>query len=186
MAMPFQPKLAAALRAARRFSLVFGHVAGVPGLLTVALVIASAVVVLRLEPQSRQRSIRLERDLRAASARPAPSAPEQPSTPAIALETLPPLSNNASDLERLFALAEANGINTQKADYRLNPVPATPYLAYEVRLPVSAQYPNLRKFAAEAITGMPNLAIDGIRFSREESTSETLSAELRVILFYRS
>lgn len=174
------------VRAARRTTRQVLARAGLPGMLAAVLTVCAAFVLLHLVPATTARHEQLQRDLLDALAAPARAPSHPPGLRMPVLGALPPLATNAADLVQLYALAARSGITARKADYHLSPVAATPYLAYEVNLPLSASYPRLRQFSAQAIAGLPNLAIDGIRFSREESTSDTLNAELRLVLFYRN
>jgi hypothetical protein len=156
------------------------------GLLGIALLLASGAVALLLTPQLQERSVALEEELgQAARAAVASQRPRTPGETVLPSDVLPEITTNAADMSRLYELAATNHISTPKAAYRLTPVAASWYLAYEVRLPVTANYVALRRFTADALNQLPNLAIDGIRLSRLDATTDSVDAELRLTLFYR-
>jgi hypothetical protein len=159
---------------------------GPVGLVALALMLASAVVAFVLTPRLHDRSIALDEALQAASLRrAAPVRRDADSDAAGFTASLPAIASNAADMNRLFEIASASNIKTPKADYRLSAISSSLFLAYEVRIPVSASYVDVRRFTADALSQLPNLALDGVRFSRLDSTSEALDAELRLVLFYR-
>ncbi|WP_427911941.1 hypothetical protein ACPWT1_14935 [Ramlibacter sp. MMS24-I3-19] len=169
----------------RRVALLLVRRFGLAGVAALGLLATAAVVYGVVTPRVEQRVALADARLRAAARRPAP-AEATAATRSDLFAALPTIDSNASDLLSLYAIATARGIPATKAEYRLTPLAGGRYLAYEVRLPVASGYMDLRRFTSEALARLPNMAIDGMRFSRPDAGRDVLDAEIRVVLFYRS
>lgn len=172
---------------ASRVALILLRNFGQLGLVALAFLLASAAIALVLTPRLHERSVALDQALRSASSRaaPRPAPRDVDSDAAIFSASLPAIEANAADMNRLFELAAQSHIRTPRADYRLSKVATSLFLGYEIRIPVTATYVDLRRFTAEALNQLPNLALAGVRFTRPDSSAATLDAELRLVLFYR-
>lgn len=96
----------------------------------------------------------------------------------------PPAENLASELERLFALARASGLELPQGEYRIERRPAGP-IAYRVALPVRGSYVQIRAFVGAVLTGVPVASVDALRFERKKSAGALLDAQLRLTLHFR-
>ena len=84
-------------------------------------------------------------------------------------------------LARLHALAREAGLALPAAEYRLHAT-GTPLERYEIVLPVSGTYAELRAFLEAALGEIPVLSLDGVSFTRERAAQARLRAELRLTL----
>jgi hypothetical protein len=84
-------------------------------------------------------------------------------------------------LARLHQLAGDAGLQLPAAEYRLHAT-GTPLERYEIVLPVSGTYAELRAFLEAALAGIPVLSLDGVSFTRERADQARLRAELRLTL----
>jgi hypothetical protein len=84
-------------------------------------------------------------------------------------------------LARLHALARAAGLALPAAEYRLHAT-GTPLDRYEIVLPVSGTYAELRAFLEAALGEIPVLSLDGVSFTRERAEQARVRAELRLTL----
>lgn len=169
----------------QRFARTLMRSTGLFGCLSIAFLILSVLLSLFALPRAHQALNTIDNQMRI-KVEPTREIPTKVGEKDKSVQdSFPPFSNNAKDLTKLFELAESNGITSSKGDYRLSNATSSYFITYEVRIPVRAAYIDLRRFTSEALSQLPNLALDGIRFTRSESTNETLEAELRLVLFYR-
>jgi hypothetical protein len=84
-------------------------------------------------------------------------------------------------LARLHAIAEGAGLQLPSAEYRLRDT-GTPLERYEIVLPVSGSYAELRAFLERALDEVPVLSLDGVGLSRASAEQARLRAELRLTL----
>jgi hypothetical protein len=84
-------------------------------------------------------------------------------------------------LARLHALAREAGLALPAAEYRLHAT-GTPLERYEIVLPVSGTYAELRAFLEAALGEIPVLSLDGVSFTRERAEQARVRAELRLTL----
>jgi hypothetical protein len=120
----------------------------------------------------------------AAQPRGAAAAPEALSLAHLSAQ-LPRLSENAADLEKLFALATVHQLTLAKGDYQLAADAASPVQAYTVTLPATQSYAVLRQFSAEVLRALPHAALDELRLERADAASTEAHARLRFTLIYR-
>jgi hypothetical protein len=136
----------------------------------------------------------LERELaaqRAAAAGARPRAPAQP----VALDSqaedlrrfyalFPPVESVSDQLERLYGLARASGLDLLQGDYRVESQRAG-LVSYRITLPVRGSYPQLRRFVGAVLKDMPIASIDTLKFERKKSADSQLEAQVRLTLHLR-
>ena len=87
---------------------------------------------------------------------------------------------------RLHKYARAAGLNLEHGEYRPLSDASGKLLRYQIVLPVTGSYPQVRRFLGDALRDMPGLALEAIRFKRDKGNSEQLQTELRFTAFLRS
>ena len=85
-------------------------------------------------------------------------------------------------LGSLHRIGDAAGVELQRADYRMVPA-AGPLERYEMVLPVSGSYGQLREFVQRALAEVPVLSIDDLVLKRAEPAAPRVDAELRMTLY---
>jgi hypothetical protein len=98
---------------------------------------------------------------------------------------LPRLRDNAADLAKLFALAQAHKLDLAKGDYQLGTDPRAPLQTYSVTLPVQQSYAALKTFSAEVLRALPHAALDELRLERHDAASTQADARLRFTFIYQ-
>ena len=84
-------------------------------------------------------------------------------------------------LARLHAIAAEAGLALPAAEYRLHGT-GTPLERYEIALPVSGTYAELRAFLEAALGEIPVLSLDGVTFTRQRAGQARVRADLRLTL----
>jgi len=100
--------------------------------------------------------------------------------------TFPALSQSASDLGEVFAIAQRRHLAMPKGDYQLKSEPNAPLVAYTLTLPVSQDYATIKGFVADVLEALPHVALDELRLSRPNAGTAELEALVRLTFVYRS
>jgi len=97
--------------------------------------------------------------------------------------SLPPFSS-AVLAERFNQTAIDIGLPPDEISYTLEAPPGQPYQRYRLIFPVKSNYPTIRRFVAALAADMPHVALDGIRCSRENTSSPVLACDLTFSAFF--
>ena len=155
-------------------------------LLVAALMIAAWIP--RLERQGEQLRLTLATKIAAASraGRPPPAPVPVGEQVREFIAALPPLTQNASDLEAVFQSAKRRNVALLKGEYQLKQDPQAPLVTYIATFPVHSQYSALKDFTADVLRELPNSSMDELRMTRSDAGSLTLDAVVRFTFVYRS
>lgn len=94
--------------------------------------------------------------------------------------------SSADWLGKIYAAAKAQGIALQSGEYRLERSPDQRLARYQITLPVTGSYAQLRAFVGAVLTDVPAAALEEISLRRESVSSPTLEARVRFTLFLGS
>ena len=84
-------------------------------------------------------------------------------------------------LAKLHAIGRATGVRTRSATYRAHAAGGR-MERYEIVLPVSGSYAQIRDFLKRALAEIPVLSLDQLSLKREKRSDSTVQAELRLTL----
>jgi Tfp pilus assembly protein PilO len=164
--------------------------AGTTGLAGLALILFAALFYWMLVPSAQARLAELrqatatlhERLQRAAgSFDDAASTPEEQlgnfygAFPAI--ETAPDL------LGKIYRAAERRGLTLMQGEYRAKPERSGLLTRYQIMLPVSGPYLQVREFLAEVLRQIPFIALDNVSFQREKIGETIVEARINLTLY---
>lgn len=139
----------------------------------IALAAAGAFFVLVLQPMKGERA-RME-DAIAASA-------SRGTTSLAAFYGFLESKDDATDaLAKLYAIGTATGVALQSGSYRTHQA-AGRLERYELALPVSGSYAQIRDFLNRALAEIPSLSLDQMTLRRDGRDQAALHAELRLTL----
>lgn len=96
---------------------------------------------------------------------------------------LPAESDAPAQVSSIFSAANDNGIDLDKIEYTLTHDPAAGFSRYQVILPLSGTYPDIRHFVIDLLNTMPALAINELSFKREDTHSQEVEARLRLTIY---
>ena len=157
---------------------------GTTGLLSLGLfAVAALFLVAVLQPlEERQRLL----EARLAQAERRPGAVEgRPSTAAARLGAFYAFFDTGEQssewLRRLDAIAAKSGVELRSADYRVQR-PAGRLERYEIALPVTATYPQLRAFLRAALAEIPVMSLDQVVIKRQRASDGQIQADVHVTL----
>jgi hypothetical protein len=95
----------------------------------------------------------------------------------------PPLSSGAGWLERVFGLAEAQGLRLEAGEYKLTREKDMKLARYELNLPVRGGYGQIREFLSQVLDQVPASSLDEVSMKREDPGLPTVEARIRLSLY---
>lgn len=117
-----------------------------------------------------------------ASAGARPASASQTAEKLAALYQFLETKEHRSDLlAKLNATAAAAGIEIRAADYKLHK-PGVRIERYEIALPVTGSYAQIRTFLGNALAGIPALSLDHVSFRKQRADDAQVQAEVRFTL----
>lgn len=124
---------------------------------------------------------------RAASTDASVQTPEVQPTDALMRQwlTWPLEATHSQDLERLTALAQAQGVVIDSGRVRRLASDDSPIVQIELELSLLQPWSKVRTFLASALNRAPHLALQSIRLSRDEPSATEVDAELIFRWVYR-
>jgi hypothetical protein len=85
-------------------------------------------------------------------------------------------------LAKLYAIGHATGVELQSASYKTQSVAAGRLERYEMTIPLTGSYTQMREFLKRALVEIPVLSLDQVTLKREHRREGMLQAELRLTL----
>lgn len=158
---------------------------GVIGLASIAILAGAALFFFLVLKPLEARNERLERQLALTQRNPSDPALVRASTPAAKMAAfyhfLRTEHQTTDWLDRLYTAGQAAGVELRSADYRMQKT-GTRIERYEIRLPVSGNYAQIRSFLQNALAEIPVLSLDEVKFKRERASDASVQADLRLTL----
>jgi len=161
---------------------------GGPGVTGIALLAACAAwVPLALLPMQAEVA-----DLKAAAAsrharKPGPEEGDRQADAAGELERFYAFFTRDDTLEdwlgRLHDIGTRDGLQLQSAEYRSVDSKGSKLSQYQIVLPVTATYPQLKQFLAEALAEMPVLSLDEVSIRKRKLGDPGVEARLQFTLY---
>jgi len=156
-----------------------GKVGAVGALLIVASLVYDGVVVQPRKVALAEQLLRNERAQRAAAEQRA--RVEQTTADATGRPPLAPAA--AAALRRLFEAADKAGLELDRGEYRLTEIKEEHLRRYQLSLPVSGGYPEIRAFVTQTLNADPALALNAIQLHRDRIENPDLDALLNFTLY---
>jgi hypothetical protein len=88
-----------------------------------------------------------------------------------------------TQLKSIHEAGQAAGIVVKRIEYRMLDDQRARLRQYQIVMPVTSSYPNIRKFVSVALSQVPAMSLDHIGFQRKRAGDATVDAELRFTLF---
>lgn len=139
----------------------------------IALAAAGVFFILVLQPMQGER-VRLEGAL-------SRSAPKSQTNLNAFYGFLESKEDTTDALAKLYAIGTATGVDLQSGTYRTQQAGAR-LERYELALPVSGSYAQIRDFLNRALAEIPALSLDQMTLRREARKEGVVQAELRLTL----
>ena len=84
-------------------------------------------------------------------------------------------------LAKLHGIGTATGVHLRSATYRTQPAEGR-IVRYEIVLPVSGSYGQIRDFLKRSVAEIPVMSVDQVTLKKEERKGAALHAEMRLTL----
>jgi len=98
----------------------------------------------------------------------------------------PPPQSSPDWLGKINAAAKAKGLVLQSGEYKLDRSPDSRLARYQITLPVTGSYAQLRGFVGQVLADVPAAALEEITLRRESVSSPRLEARIRLTLYLGS
>jgi hypothetical protein len=85
-------------------------------------------------------------------------------------------------LAKLYAIGHSTGVELAQASYKSQLAPGGKLERYEIVLPLTGSYAQMREFLKRSLADIPVLSLDQISLKRENRRDGTVQAELRLTL----
>jgi hypothetical protein len=118
---------------------------------------------------------------RASVASPAPAAQSTEKLAAV-YQYLNKPESTTDWLAKLYAIGRATGVELQSASYKSAAATGGKLERYEIVVPLSGSYTQMRDFLKRSLAEIPVLSLDQITLKRESRREGTVQAELRLTL----
>jgi hypothetical protein len=94
--------------------------------------------------------------------------------------------NGATEwLEKIYQAADKQTLKPSKGDFKISPDQGSQLLRYEILLPVSGTYVQLRAFLLNVLEEVPSAALQDVRLKRENIGQDKVDANIRFIVYLR-
>lgn len=100
--------------------------------------------------------------------------------------TIPEDSTHIDDLNQLFKLAKAKGVQIGTVEYRQTPNPSLQVLVRTLDIRIHEDYPKLKGLVAELLGSMPHASLQEIRVERKDAATAQGQILLKLALVYRA
>lgn len=152
---------------------------GVPGALSLVLLLAIVLGFLLLQWPAQQRL----QQLRADTERSRAMMPAAPATAHDFLEVLPRQEGLLPQVQAIFDTAEGYGLVLDEVAYRKERRQDERLQRYHVDFALDASYPDIRAFIADVLAGVPSAALTQLSLERQDVRDAAVHARLRLTLF---
>lgn len=157
---------------------------GATGVLSLALFAAAALFIVAVLNPLEERARMLEERLARVGHAPA-QGEARPSSVAAKLAAFYRFFDTGQQpsdwLKRLDDIAAKSGVELRSADYQMQR-PAGRLERYEIALPVSATYPQLRAFLRTALAEIPVMSLDQVVIKRQRASDGQVQADVHITL----
>jgi hypothetical protein len=86
-------------------------------------------------------------------------------------------------LGKLHGIASANGLTLRQAEYRAGDVFAGRLAQYQVVIPLTGTYPQLKRFVASVLLEIPHASLDQFSMQRRNIGDRTVDAQMQFTFF---
>jgi hypothetical protein len=88
-------------------------------------------------------------------------------------------------LDKIYQVADKQKLSLAKGEYKILPEQSGQLLRYEISLPVSGPYIQLRAFMLGVLQDIPSASLQDVRLKRESIAKDNVDATIRFIVYLR-
>ncbi len=86
-------------------------------------------------------------------------------------------------VEKVFYLAEKNGIKLDQGEYKMTRDRVGKLVRFQMTLPVRSEYPQIRKFLDSLRAEIPIISMEHLQFERQKVNDSEVEAKIRLALY---
>lgn len=86
-------------------------------------------------------------------------------------------------LEKVFALAETQGISLDQGEYKVMRDKVGKLVRFQITLPVRSSYPQIRKYLNNLRAEIPIIAMEHLQFERQKINDPEVEAKIKLALY---
>lgn len=86
-------------------------------------------------------------------------------------------------LEKLIAVAEQNDLTLNEGEYKTTRDKVGRLVRYQITLPVTGEYPQIREFLAALPAEIPIIALEDVQFERNNIAESAVEAKIKLVLY---
>lgn len=86
-------------------------------------------------------------------------------------------------LGKLYAAAADAGIALEQGEYRPETGKGDKLDRYQITLPVTGSYPQIRKFIARLLADLPAISLDGVSLQRQKISDMQVESQIKLTLY---
>jgi Tfp pilus assembly protein PilO len=159
---------------------------GRPGLVGIALLVATAVFAFSTQVQVTNEVATLRGELAKARVRAASQPRTAVSDAARALAHLPARADMPALLAVLIKQADEAQLSLDTGKYEMTSSKSGDITRYKITLPVTGQYVQIRRFVDATLTALPAASISDLRIQRKTVGDPVVEAQIRLTFYTRS
>ncbi|MDI1298714.1 type 4a pilus biogenesis protein PilO [Methylotenera sp.] len=160
---------------------------GWQGLVGLALIIGSlSYLIIFAQPKAQQLQ-QLQMKMTAVNASPKQNISNRNSNDAsdiarIFYDVLPTQTEANSKISEILRVATDNGLVINKVEYE-QPLSASPLIQYQIKLPLTGSYMQIRQFINQVLNTLPSIALNDISLKREDIVTDLVDAQIQFTLY---
>ena len=97
-------------------------------------------------------------------------------------DVLPTQTEASSKISEILRVATDNGLVINKVEYE-QPLSATPLIQYQIKLPLTGSYMQIRQFINQVLNTLPSIALNDISLKREDIATDSVDAQVQFTLY---
>ena len=97
-------------------------------------------------------------------------------------DVLPMQTEANSKISAILRVATDNGLVINKVEYE-QPLSASPLIQYQIKLPLTGSYMQIRQFINQVLNTLPYIALNDISLKREDIATDLVDAQIQFTLY---
>jgi Tfp pilus assembly protein PilO len=97
-------------------------------------------------------------------------------------DVLPTQTEASSKFSAILRVATDNGLVINKVEYE-QPLSASPLIQYQIKLPLTGSYMQIRQFINQVLNTLPSIALIDISLKREDTVTDLVDAQIQFTLY---
>lgn len=101
---------------------------------------------------------------------------------AVFYASFPKRNSVPESLEKIYAVAAAERLSLNQADYKINHISTGKMARYQISLPLKGSYSGIHKFLVQVLRDIPSASLERVLFERKKIGDPTVDATITLVL----